>query len=264
MQTRTTRWIVLTLAMSILLLTACGTLQVQIEQTESPSQTPSATLDIATAAMDIPTTTANPATPTPAPSETPTRLPEAASQWVEVRDPGTGFGFALPCWWITYMPAGESLNYAITVASYDEDYFMANSIKGQWMGGQHPQGAFKLDFYVNKQIDGGLTDEEAVRQALTGTENKVDLLQPRAIGRHSALLAVQSSVNNPSSSGTLYAFRLAPTNLMMVSAADTADLTNPVVQAILSSLALTQEEAVELPAIDPGPALIARPAACQP
>ena len=162
------------------------------------------------------------------------------------------------------MPSGESFNYAITVASYDENYFLANSVKGQWLGGQHPQGAFKLDFYVDRQIDPGLTDEEAVRQALTSPENQVDLVQPRTIGRNSALLAVQSSVNNPSSSGTLYAFRLAPTSLMMVSAADTADLTDPVVQAILSSLALTPEQPVALPAIDPGPALIATPAACRP
>jgi hypothetical protein len=264
-QTRSFSRIALTLALSALLLAACGTLQVEVEPTESSTDAPSAVMD--TPALAAETPTAIPiltSTPTHTPSEMPTLQPAASSQWLEVRDPGTGFGFALPCWWITYMPTGEALNYAITVASYDENYFLANSVKGQWLGGQHPQGAYKLDFYVNKQIDASLADEEAVRQALTGEENAVDLVQVRTIGRHTALLAVQSNVNNPSSTGTLYAFRLAPTNLMMVSAAAASDLTDPVVQAILNSLALTQNEPVEIPAIDPGPALIAKPAACQP
>jgi hypothetical protein len=263
MHTRSFSGIVLILALGALLLAACGTLEVQVEPTDSPSEAPTTVMDTPVAAADTPTATTMTATVAQAPTETPTSPPAAASQWVEVRDPGTGFGFALPCWWITYMPGGEALNYAITVASYDENYFMANSVKGQWLGGQHPQGAYKLDFYVNKQIDANLSDEAAVRQALTGDENKVDLVQTRTIGRHSALLAVQSSVNNPSSSGTLYAFRLAPTNLMMVSAATASDLTEPVVNAILNSLALSQNESVDLPTIDPGPALIAKPAACQ-
>jgi hypothetical protein len=256
-------WILLSLIIGASIITACGTLQVEVEPTASPisvplNETPAATLE-------TPTQTA---IPTKAPTLEPTRpatlQPQASSQWRELRDPGTGFGFALPCWWITYMPNGESSNYAITVASYDENFFLANSVKGQWLGGQRPQGAYKLDFIVDRQIDANLTDEEAVRQALTSEENNVDLVQPRTVGRHAALLAVQSSVYNPGSSGTLYAFRISPTDLLMVSAAPASDLTDPVVQAILNSLALSQAEQVELPAIDPGPALIAKPAACQP
>ena len=66
MRTRATHWIVLTLALGILLLAACGTLQVQIEPTGSPSQAPATPLDTATPLADAPTATANPATPTPA------------------------------------------------------------------------------------------------------------------------------------------------------------------------------------------------------
>jgi hypothetical protein len=259
MQKRSLSRMLLILAMGALLLAACGTLEVNIDPTME--STPGATIATETSAPDEAT-----AAPTAALTEAATLAPGAASQWREVRDPGTGFGFALPCWWVTYMPPAEALNngYAITVASYDEAFFMANSVKGQWLGGERPQGAYKLDFYVNKEIDASLTDEEAVRKALTSEENKVDLVQVRAVGRRSALLAVQSSVVNPSSSGTVYAFRLSPTSLMMVSAIPTSDFSDPVVQAILGSLALSADEAVELPSIDPGPALIARPAACQP
>jgi hypothetical protein len=264
MSKRIRKWIILSLLLGASIITGCGTLQVEVEPTLGAGITSTQVNETPAMTMAIPTQTAIPTgSPTLEPTATATSQPEASSQWREVRDPGTGFGFALPCWWITYMPTGESLNYAITVASYDENYFLANSVKGQWLGGQRPQGAYKLDFILSKQIDASLTDEEAVRQALTSEENKVDLVQMRTVGRHTALLAIQSSVNNPSSTGTVYAFRLAPTDLLMVSAAPASDLTDPVVQAILNSLALSQDEEVEQPTIDPGPALIARPAACQ-
>jgi hypothetical protein len=265
MRTRSISWIVLPLMLGVLFLAACGTLEVNVEPTVESTDVQSSVTETPAPATEAPTpTTVKTPMPTLAPTETPALQPDVSSQWLEVRDPGTGFGFALPCWWITYMPSGEAVNYAITVASYDENFFMANSVKGQWLGGQRPQGAYKIDFYVNKQIDASLSDEEAVRQALTSEENAVDLVQARTIGRHNALLAVQSNVNNPSATGTVYAFRLAPTSLMMVSPSQASDFTDPIVQAILNSLALTQEETVDLPAIDPGPALIAKPAACQP
>lgn len=266
MQTRPISRLVLVLVLGALLLAACGTLEVNVEPTaESTAAQPGEATETPGVTQAVPIETAiSIATNTPAAKETPTPQPVASTDWRELRDPGTGFGFALPCWWITYMPDGEATNYAITVASYDEPYFMANSAKGQWLGGQRPQGAYKMDFYVDKQIDPSLTDEEAVRQALTSEENTVELLQARTVGRHSALLAIQGNVNNPDAKGTLYAFRLSPTSLMMVSAVQASDFTDPLVQAILNSLALAKDEAVELPTIEAGPALIAKPAACQP
>jgi hypothetical protein len=265
--TRSISRIVIILTLGVLLLSACGTLEVNVEPTVESTAVQSSVTETPAPAIETPTPTAV-ITPTPrlSATQTPVPQPDTSSQWREVRDPGTGFGFALPCWWITYMPSEDGLNYgyAITVASYDEAYFMANSVKGQWLGGQPPQGAYKIDFVVNKQIDANLSDEQAVRQALTSDQNAVDLVQARTVGRHSALLAVQSDVNNPSSTGTVYAFRLAPTSLMMVSPSQASNFTDPLVQAILNSLALSQDEAVELPTIDPGPALIANPAACQP
>ncbi len=266
MQTRPISRLVLVLVLGALLLAACGTLEVNVEPTaESTAAQPGEATETPGVTQAVPIETAiSIATNTPAAKETPTPQPVTSTDWRELRDPGTGFGFALPCWWITYMPDGEATNYAITVASYDEPYFMANSAKGQWLGGQRPQGAYKMDFYVDKQIDPSLTDEEAVRQALTSEENTVELLQARTVGRHSALLAIQGNVNNPDAKGTLYAFRLSPTSLMMVSAVQASDFTDPLVQAILNSLALAKDEAVELPTIEAGPALIAKPAACQP
>lgn len=257
--------IISTLTLGSLLLVACGTLEVNVEPTDVAVQVPAQASDTPEPIGITPTQEEiRTPTVTQTPSETPTGQTSDASLWREVRDPDTGFGFALPCWWVTYLPSADAEAYAITVASYDESYFMANSVKGQWLGGKRPQGVYKLDFFVNKQIDANLSDEEAVRQVLTSDMNKVDLVQERTIGKHPGLLAIQSNVDNPSSTGTVYAFRLAPTILMMVSAIQDSDLTDPLVQAILNSLALSQEEEVQLPTIDPGPALIAMPAACQP
>jgi hypothetical protein len=259
--------IILILMLGALLLAACGTLEVNVDPTVESTGIANSASETPALAADTPTPGAA-LTPTPslAATVTPALQPDFSSQWREVRDPGTGFGFALPCWWVTYMPPEDALNngYAITVASYDEAYFMANSLKGQWLGGQPPPGAYKMDFYVNKQIDASLSDEQAVRQALTSDQDTVDLVQTRTVGKHSALLAVQSNVNNPASTGTLYAFRLAPTSLMMVSPTQASEFTDPLVQAILNSLALSQAEPIELPTSDPGPALIAKPADCQP
>jgi hypothetical protein len=253
------------LTLASLLLVACGTLEVNVDPTDVAVHGPAQASDTPEPIAITPTQeeTQTP-TVTQTPSETPTGQTSATSLWREIRDPDTGFGFALPCWWVTYLPSGDAEAYAITVASYDESFFMANSVKGQWLGGERPQGAYKLDFFVSKQIDANLTDEEAVRQVLTSDINNVDLVQERTIGKHTGLLAVQSHVDNPSSTGTVYAFRLAPTVLMMVSAIKSSDLTDPLIKAILNSLALSQEEVVQLPTIDPGPALIATPAACQP
>ena len=253
------------ITIAALLLSACGTVEVNVEPT-SVSTRPA---DSASASPALLTDTPAPTAvltpiPTLAATQTPGTQQDFSSQWREVRDPGTGFGVALPCWWVTYMPTGEPVAYAITVASYDEAYFMANSVKGQWLGSQPPPGAYKIDFVVDRRIDPGLSDEQAVRQALTSEEDQVDLVQSRTVGKHNALLAVQSNVNNPSSSGTLYAFRLSPESLLMVNPIQASDFTDPLVQAILNSLAFSADETVELPTIDPGPALIAKPATCQP
>lgn len=257
--------IILTLALGALSLAACGTLEVNIEPTDGRANEPSQTTIAPEASIAAPIQEKiQTPTVTTEPIETRTPKPVETSLWREVRDPGTGFGFALPCWWVTYMPSADALTYAITVASYDENYFRANSVKGQWLGGKPPNGAYKLDFFVDTQIDANLSDEAAVRQELTSDLDAVDLVQERPVGNHSALLAVQSNRDNPTATGTVYAFRLSPTSMLMVSAISDSDLTDPIIQAILYSLALSPEEPVQLPTIDPGPALIAEPAACQP
>jgi hypothetical protein len=257
--------IILTLALGALSLAACGTLEVNIEPTDGLANEPAQTTMAPEASIATPTREKiQTPTVTPETIETLTPEPVKTSLWREVRDPGTGFGFALPCWWVTYMPSADALTYAITVASYDENYFMANSVKGQWLGGKPPNGAYKLDFLIDKQIDATLSDEAVVRQALTSDLNAVDLVQERPVGTHSALLAIQSNRDNPSSTGTVYAFRLSPSSLLMVSAVSDSELTDPIIKAMLNSLALSPDEPVQLPTIDPGPALIATPAACQP
>ena len=75
-----------------------------------------------------------------------TEAPAANSEWVTYRDSRYGIGLAYPCWWaFTPMPA-EGFGGAISLRSFDEEYFRAHSIKGNWNGAMPPEGVFALDY----------------------------------------------------------------------------------------------------------------------
>ena len=51
-----------------------------------------------------------------------------AAMWIEYWDPKYGYGVALPAHWIVYPTPTEGYGGVMTAASYDEAYFLANSI----------------------------------------------------------------------------------------------------------------------------------------
>lgn len=179
--------------------------------------------------------------------------------WREVRQAGTHVGFALPCWWeIDEMPAEGAIRSQVA-RSYDEAFFAANSEKGEWVGGIWPEGAYKLDFTLIEVADPAKDTLEAYRALVDPSLQVIQDAGELNLGAHPWLVIQTSSVLHPDEPVfRLYLYRLAANLLLAVAPyPQPAAPDSPVVQAILGSFAMSSEEAVLLPAFDPGPALSA-------
>jgi hypothetical protein len=260
------------------LLAACGTFEMGLETNQN---TPTASIldTIQAYGTGNPILTPYPIaqpTPTPEPVEaypSPGRLvpgktstpaysstTEASASWREYRDEPSGVGFALPCWWIIIGGGTSSESYSVTVSSFDEAYAWTNSL-GEEVD-KWPAGAMKIDFNFFMVENPSMSDEQAIRAALTSELNAVDSVQPEAIGPYAGWLAIQSRRDVPNSAGPVLALRLSPVRLLLIGVLPNSALSNPTIQAIFDSLALSADQPVKLPGVDPAPALIPTPFAC--
>ncbi len=140
--------------------------------------------------------------------------PSANSAWAEYRDPRFGIGLAYPCWWVMYPMPAEGIGGTISLRSFDEDYFRANSVKGQWKDGIVPEGVFAVDLGVFEGIDPAASNAEAYPRdpetsAIVSSEDKL-------IGQNQAtIIQLQNLVNSNDPLFTAILFRLAPDKLMI-------------------------------------------------
>ncbi len=206
-----------------------------------------------------PPATATPAPPTQAvptpssPEATPTLLSGDPS-WALVKDPTTGVGFAVPCWWQVTLPAAEGAVRTISVANYDQAFFKANSERGVWKGGQAPEGVISFDLTLATLEDESASDEAAARQWLESDIQAVESVQPAALGRYPALqVQLRSTVNSEVS--TVYAVRAAPRWLALFAITPQSSFSSADIQLILASLALDDSLPVLLPTIPADPPL---------
>jgi len=192
------------------------------------------------------------AQPTPGPTA-------AAGAWVEYRDPRYGIGLAYPCWWIIYPIAAEGSGATLSLRSFDEDYFRANSVKGQWKDGVPPEGAFTADFLVFEGIDPAKSNAEAYPRdpetsAIASSEDTI-------IGHNPAtVIQLKDLVNGDAPLFTAIVYRLAPDKLLIFITQQQDRLDSVDLQSILNSLSLSPDQPVVLPTVAPHPPLI--PAAC--
>ncbi len=240
------------LVLGILLLPACAFLEFGLETT-APTAVPVLTLTpiVNGAEPTVPAPTPVPPTAVPQPA-TPISDPATDGLWREVWETQGNFGFAVPCWWTVYPAPPEGLYGATTIASYDEAYFLEHSLKGQWIGGEAPEGAMKMDLIVFPIADASLSLEEAARQALTSDEQTVEFADQRTLGRHEAVLLHLRSTVNPDSSGSVYVIRLAPDKFLLAGGvAPESALVSRDAQGILESIAIDQQEGILKPAFAP-------------
>ena len=241
------------LAIGLLLLVACGTLEVGMDQDAAETVQVVATV---TAGTVVPETTAEPSpspvTPASATPEVPatasqttaTAEPEPSRLWATYRDAGAGFGYAFPCQWV---------HQGTTVASYDEAFFMNHSIKGQWTDGYPPDGALKMEIAAFAFADSGIAPgtplEEAVPMAISG-----DFVSNERVvlgGREALRVDLSGTVYAGETTNEMYFFPMGENGMLLFSVIPRSALNSADVQAVLDSLALAEEEPIAMPAADP-------------
>ena len=192
--------------------------------------------------------------PLPVPTEEVAPQPEqpVSTAWRAVRDPRYGFGFAIPCWWLTNPIESDGAIY--TVKNYDDAYFNAHSQKGFW---EWPNGTLKLDIVIFEGADPTLSDADAYIQLSDPSMTGLVSAETRQFGSHAGTVTVLANLDNPNSeNATVVLFRLAPDKLLMVNPVPQTIIDTPDFQALLSSVALSTDEDITLPIITPAPALI--------
>ena len=230
------------------LLTACAPQAAQPSPLEAdPAVTP-------------PAVSASPTEIAPA-TEVPATLSAASHVWTEYRDPRYGIGLAYPCWWLFTPMSADGVGGTMFLRSFDEQYFLAHSTKGNWQDGIMPDGVFAVDIGVFEQIDPSKSNAEAWADMLDPSMSTLVASEERLIGKNQAtVIQLQNMVNHSDPPTTLFLFRLAPDKILMFSVLQQDRLDSNDIQGILTSLSLSPDQPVSIPSVAPHEPLIA--AAC--
>lgn len=106
--------------------------------------------------------------------------------WVELRDAAFGHGISLPSWWTVIPTPGQGVIATMTIQSYDEAFFNANSARGVWVGGHYPEGAFKMDWIGVTQMDPALTTQAALEPLLQNDTQEIVSAEEVQVSRQTA------------------------------------------------------------------------------
>jgi len=140
------------------------------------------------------------------------------------------------------------------VKNYDEAYFNAHSTKGFW---EWPNGTLKIDFFITEGIDPAKSNADAYIALVDPTTIGLSLSNSQQTGTHTATVLVLSNLVNRNDPDTkIFLYRLAPDKLLGVAPTPQNIIDTPDFQVILSSIVLSSDEQITLPAITPAPALI--------
>lgn len=244
------------LLMAGLLLAGCGTLEVGVQGQTPLATTPSGLEPAVTEeATPQPTFTVEPTAPSEPPTATSPAVSEpltgeaASTLWAEYRHPEYGFGFAMPCFWLSDFS---------TLRSYDDLFAMDNSIRGQWADGQAPQGVIKIDVgvwdYANYGIEPGTSLEEALPVLRDESNQPLLSLEPVTVGAHDGWFMQTGDFANSWDDEEVhktYLFQLSPERWLLFSVLPVGQLDHPDVQAMLDSLVLSPDQEIVRPAFDP-------------
>jgi hypothetical protein len=186
-----------------------------------------------------------------------TEIPAAESEWVTYRDPRYGVGLAYPCWWaFTPMPT-QGYGGAMTLRSFDEEYFRAHSTKGNWNGSVPPEGVFAIDIGVLEGFDPAMSITDAWNSVTDPSMSVIASAEERMIGENQAtVIQMQNVANSEDPPFTMYLFRLAPDKVLFFNPLFQDRLDDSDVQGILASLSLSPDQEIVAPAFAPHEPLI--------
>jgi hypothetical protein len=238
-----------------LLIAACGSLSLVLEDQAIPSAQP-----------------VNPVSPTTSGDEPmavePTVIPgEASAYWSLAEDARTGIRFAVPCFWQVMIPAMEQDPTglgAFPVQNYNEAYIQQFP-RGQ---GVFESGGIKVDFLYFEASQWGLNPGaslEQVAQRLVGGEEsefEIKASEPVIVNGQPALKVSDGRKGEDAITGTYFLFSLSPELYFGFSPAPYGAHENSDVQGILLSLALTPGVEVAVPGFTPAAPLPGIEAAC--
>jgi hypothetical protein len=182
---------------------------------------------------------------------------DSSHLWVEYWNPVFNYGIALPSHWLVQTDSESGFT---STRSYDTDFFDANSIKGNWIGGEAPEGAVKLDFVPFE----GIFPEQSLSTAISdilGSDPEMTVVlsvEEINIGNHEAVRTTTARPNDLENTTSNIAFRLSPEVIVLVAAYPNSAHFTSDVQMILSSLVLNKSTPIVKPTMSPYPPLIVK------
>ena len=173
--------------------------------------------------------------------------------WIEYWNPVYDYGIAIPAHWRVET---EPQSGYMMLWSYEQEFFDANSIKGNWINGEAPEGAVKLDFVPFDNITPEQSLETAASDILGADAEMTTVLSVEAIniGNFDTVKVTTARPDNLENTTTSIAIRLSPETILLVAAYPTSGYQLNDVQMALSTLVLDKSTPITKPTIAPRPA----------
>jgi hypothetical protein len=190
-------------------------------------------------------------TETPVPTQSPT-IQQSSKAWKDYRDPRYSYGLALPCFWQINPTPTDGYSGVMTAHSWSDDFFNANSVRGNWINDIWPSGAISLQVWGDEQVDPVLSTPEAITNYYSTSEtDKIVSLEDSSFGGNNATVVTLASILHPEETSKVITFRLAPTKILFFAFNPQTSLDLKDAQGILNSLVLSSGEAIVIPTFDP-------------
>ena len=232
---------------ALLFLPACGQVSIGIETPRSEGQAPGQGSEIE--ASQTPEQTEAAVVETLLPTST----PEPSPYWVEVQDPQYGVRYAVPCFWLVnfppdYGPGSGAQSYSIR--NYPDEYVLTFPHgQGIWEA-----GGIKIDMNFMDSATWGIAPGASLIDFANGlypqdSETRLVSTEELKINGQPALRVV---TENTFGTGQFYLMAVSET-IYLIFAPNPEAVANSDVLAILNSIAISSDIAVQVPTIQPGP-----------
>ncbi|MFH2040801.1 MAG: hypothetical protein ABIJ65_15330 [Chloroflexota bacterium] len=180
-----------------------------------------------------------------------------SSLWVEYWDPRYNYGVALPSHWVVNPTPTDSVGGgSMSARNYTNEYRTAYSVKGNWVGGEPPEGVVALEFVAFEGVLPEQSVEVAINSFLGGEQSVILSVDEVTIGRHLAYQVNEANINDSSDTWHTFVFRIKPEIMLLVVAYPQDRIELADVQAILGSISFSKSEPITKPKIAPFPPLV--------